>query len=230
MARALAADEHQIVITGRSGQRAAEVAATLPDAVRGVGMDVRDPDSVRAGRDLAVSALGGLDVLINNAGLGMRTVNPHFLSELQPFWEVPLPAFRDVVDTNLTGYFLVAATVVPDLLASGQGRIVNVTVNDSTMRRGGFVPYGPSRAGSESLSRIMAADLAHTGVRVNLLLPGGATRTGMVPDEAADLPGLLSPDVMAAPVRWLCSPQARDVHDERIVATEFEGWLARRPG
>jgi NAD(P)-dependent dehydrogenase (short-subunit alcohol dehydrogenase family) len=53
--------------------------------------------------------------------------------------------------------------------------------NHTTMQRAGFVPYGPSWAGSDSPSRIMAADLRDTGVTVNLLLSGGATVTGMLP-------------------------------------------------
>jgi NAD(P)-dependent dehydrogenase (short-subunit alcohol dehydrogenase family) len=87
---------------------------------------------------------------------------------------VPAGAFRAVIETNLTGYFLVAREVTPRMLAAGGGRIVNISVSHSTMHRAGFVPYGPSRAGSEALSRIMAADLRDTGVTVNLLLPGGA--------------------------------------------------------
>ena len=226
MARALTADHHRIVITGRAEGRATEVARELPGEVRGIGMDVRDEDSIRRGRERVLAELGGLDVLINNAGIGMRTVNPRFLTEPQPFWQVPVAGFRDVIDTNLTGYFLVAREFVPDLLVADEGRIINVTMNHSTMRRAGFVPYGPSRAGAESLSRIMAADLADSTVRVNLLLPGGATSTGMIPEGAADSPGLLAADVMAAPVRWLCSPAGSGVHDERIVASEFEEWLA----
>jgi gluconate 5-dehydrogenase len=228
MARSLAGDDHRVVITGREAERSARVAATLPGEVHGIGMDVRDASSVGAGRDEVIRLLGGLDALVNNAGIGMRTVNPDFLSEPQPFWQVPERGFRDVVDTNLTGYFLVASAVVPDLLSSPAGRIVNVTMNHSTMTRAGFVPYGPSRAGAEALSRIMAADLADTTVRVNLLLPGGATATGMIPDGYPDTARLLSPDVMNAPVRWLCSPSADGVHDERIVATEFDQWLASR--
>jgi NAD(P)-dependent dehydrogenase (short-subunit alcohol dehydrogenase family) len=91
------------------------------------------------------------------------------------------------------------------------------------------VPYGPSRAGAEALSRIMAADLADSPVRVNMLLPGGATDTGMVP--AGDRPAgltLIDPAVMGPPIVWLASPQARDVHDQRIIATDFEAWLAGR--
>jgi NAD(P)-dependent dehydrogenase (short-subunit alcohol dehydrogenase family) len=222
MARALADDGHRIVITGRAADRAAEVAATLSGEVHGIGMDVRDGPSVRSGRDRTIDLLGGLDVLVNNAGIGMRTVNPRFLTDPQPFWQVPESGFRDVIDTNLTGYFLVASAVVPDLLASPGGQIINVTMNHATMTRPGFVPYGPSRAGAESLSRIMAADLAGTGVRVNLLLPGGATATGMIPDDRADISGLLPAEIMAEPVRWLCSPAAAEIHDQRIVATDFQ--------
>jgi gluconate 5-dehydrogenase len=160
----------------------------------------------------------------------MRTVNPRFLTDPQPFWSVPPDGFRDLVATNLTGYFLVARAVVPRMLEAGAGRVVNVSMNHATMNRRGFVPYGPARAGAEALARIMAADLADTPVRANILLPGGATATGMVP---GDLPEgvrahLLDPAVMGPPVRWLCSPQAADVHDERIVATEFTDWLAAR--
>jgi EmrB/QacA subfamily drug resistance transporter len=60
------------------------------------------------------------------------------------------------------------------------------------------------------------------------VLPGGATRTGMVPDEAAGRPGLLEPEIMAEPISWLASAAAAGVHDERIVATEFAGWLSDR--
>jgi gluconate 5-dehydrogenase len=97
------------------------------------------------------------------------------------------------------------------------------------MQRAGFVPYGPSRAGSEALSRIMAADLHGTGVTVNVLLPGGPTVTGMIPDDVpSGGPTLLMPEVMGPPIVWLASDQAVGLHDERIVATEFDRWLRDR--
>ena len=228
MASALAAAGSTVALTRRSGERARAVAAELPGAV-GLELDVRDEASVARAVDQAWSRLGGLDMLVNNAGIGMRTVNPRFMTEPQGFWEVPVEGFRSVIDTNLTGYFLVAREVTPRLLAAGGGRIVNISMNYSTMQRAGFVPYGPSRAGAEALSRIMAADLADSPVRVNMLLPGGATDTGMVP--SADRPAgltLIDPAVMGPPIVWLASPAARDVHDERIVATGFEAWLAGR--
>jgi gluconate 5-dehydrogenase len=228
MAAALAASGATVALTGRSAERASAVAAGLPGAA-GIELDVRDEASVARAVDQAWSRLGGVDMLVNNAGIGMRTVNPRFMTRPQGFWEVPVDGFRAVVETNLTGYFLVAREVTPRMLAAGGGRIVNISVSDSTMRRAGFVPYGPSRAGSESLSRIMAADLRGTGVTVNLLLPGGATATGMLPEDA--VPGnqpFLDPRVMGPPIVWLASDEAAGVHDERIVAVEFERWLRDR--
>ena len=228
MASALAHAGASVVLTGRDPARAEQVAATLPGA-SGLGLDTRDEASVRAAVQAAAQRLGGIDLLVNNAGLGMRTVNPRFISEPQGFWMVSPEGFRAVVDTNLTGYFLVAREVTPLMLAAGRGRIVNISMNHATMIRRGFVPYGPSRAGAEALSRIMAADLRGTPVTVNMLLPGGATRTGMVPAAAAaGLPDLLEPEIMGPPIVWLASADAEGTSNERIVATEFEGWLRQR--
>jgi NAD(P)-dependent dehydrogenase (short-subunit alcohol dehydrogenase family) len=226
MAAALTSAGAAVALTGRSGARAAEAASSLPNAI-GIGLDVRDEAAVAGAVAETWERLGGIDMLVNNAGLGMRTVNPRFMTHPQGFWDVPADGFRAVVDTNLTGYFLVAKEVTRRMLAEGSGRIVNIAVSESTTRRAGFVPYGPSRAGSESLSRIMAADLRDTGVTVNLLLPGGATVTGMMPPDLASA-DFLDASVMGPPVVWLASDEAEGVHDERIVATEFETWLRER--
>ena len=228
MAAALAESGLKVAISGRSRERAVKTAEGLPGAL-GTEIDVRDTASVAAGVEEVWSEFGGIDLLVNNAGIGMRTVNPAFMTDPQGFWTIEPDGFRAVIDTNLTGYFLMAREVTPRMLAAGHGRIVNISMNHSTMTRRGFVPYGPSRAGAESLSRIMAADLLDSGVTVNMLLPGGATRTGMVPAErAASLPGLLEPEIMGPPIVWLASAEAGRVHDERIVAAEFPGWLRAR--
>ncbi len=225
MASALATAGATVALTGRSRERASAVAAELPGTV-GIELDVRDESSVARAVDEAWSRLGGIDMLVNNAGIGMRSVNPRFMTHPQGFWEVPVDGFRAVIETNLTGYFLVAREVTPRMLAAGSGRIVNISVSNSTMHRAGFVPYGPSRAGSEALSRIMAADLRDTGVTVNLLLPGRATVTGMLPPDAVlEGQGFLEAAVMGPPIVWLASDEAAGVHDERIVAVEFERWL-----
>ncbi len=98
------------------------------------------------------------------------------------------------------------------------------------MTRRGFIPYGPSGAAVEALARVMAADLAGTPVTANILLPGGATATGMIPDEMRDelRANLLDPAIMGPPIVWLASPDAAGVHDERIVARDFDEWLEAR--
>ena len=126
--------------------------------------------------------------------------------------------------------FLVSRAVTPLMLGAAAGRIINISLNEGTMTNRGFVPYGPSGAAVEALSRITAAKLASTPVRVNMLLPGGATSTGMVPDEApADFrAGLPEHAIMGPPIVWLASNEAGGVHNERMVAREFDDWLAGR--
>ncbi len=226
MAQALSEAGATVIITSRSQARANEAAAQLKNAI-GLEMDSSQEDSVKRGIAHAWQKFGPIDLLINNAGLGMKTVNPNFMSQPQPFWDVPSDKFQLVITTNLTGYFLVTKEVVPRMLERGQGKIVNISMNHSTMNRKGFVPYGPSRAGAEALSRIMAADLEDTPIRLNILLPGGATATGMIPDEIKKSPAtsLLEPSIMGPPIVWLASSKADSVHNERIVATEFSSWL-----
>jgi NAD(P)-dependent dehydrogenase (short-subunit alcohol dehydrogenase family) len=228
MAQALANAGARVAIASRDRARAAATAAEIGRAAIGVELDVRDVVSVNRAADEVYGALGGVDLLVNNAGIGMRTVNPRFMTHTQPFYEVPPDGFRDVVETKVTGGFLVARAVVPRMLAAGTRRVVTISMNEQTMVRRGFIPYGPSGAAVEALARVMAADLRDTPVRANILLPGGATLSGMIPD---DLPEevrtqLLDPSIMGPPIVWLASEQGADVHDQRIVATRFEDWLS----
>jgi NAD(P)-dependent dehydrogenase (short-subunit alcohol dehydrogenase family) len=231
MSAELLAGGAQVVLTGRDAARTAAAASQLanagPGRAIGVVMDVRDEHSVADSMAAMWDALGGIDVLVNNAGIGMRTVNPRFMTDPQPFWTVEPDRFRDLFATNVTGYFLLARAVAPVMTQAGKGKIVNVSVSEATTRRGGFAPYGPSRAATDSLSHVMAADLAGTGVTVNLLAPGGATATGMVPDEVgADVrAGLLDPAIMGPPIRWLASADSDGITDCRVVATDFANGL-----
>jgi NAD(P)-dependent dehydrogenase (short-subunit alcohol dehydrogenase family) len=224
MAVALSQAGARVMITGRDRVRTEAIAAELGSSAIGCQLDVRDESSIAACVNRARDAWGSVDMLVNNAGIGMRTVNPRFMSEPRPFWEVTPAGFRDVVETKLTGCFLVAREVVPLMLRDGGGRVVNISMNEQTMVRRGFVPYGPAGSGVEAMSRIMAADLDGSSVTVNILLPGGGTRTGMVPDEVPGevRAGLLDPAVMGPPIVWLASDHAAGVHDRRIVATEFD--------
>jgi NAD(P)-dependent dehydrogenase (short-subunit alcohol dehydrogenase family) len=230
MARALVDAGVRVALTGRDGERAGRAAAELGPGALGIALDARDEGAVGAGVGEVWERLGGIDLLVNNAGIGMRTVNPRFLSDTQPFWEVSSDGFRDVLETKVTGCFLMARAVVPLMLEQGGGRIVTISMSESTMVRRGFIPYGPAGAAVEALSRVMAADLADSPVTVNLLLPGGATDTGMIPNDtpAETRERLLDPAIMGPPIVWLASAAAARVHDERIVASGFEQWLAGR--
>jgi NAD(P)-dependent dehydrogenase (short-subunit alcohol dehydrogenase family) len=223
MAEALAAAGAQVAVTGRDHARARAVASDIGGGATGFALDVRDAASVSSCVDAVERAFGGVDLLICNAGIGQQTVNPRFLTHPEPFWHAAPGGFRDVVDTKVLGTFLVARETVPRMLAAGGGRIVVISMNETTMTRGGFAPYGPAGAAVEALARVMAADLADTPVRLNILLPGGATATGMIPDGVPDelRAGLIDPAVMGPPIVWLASRAARDVHGERVVATEF---------
>jgi NAD(P)-dependent dehydrogenase (short-subunit alcohol dehydrogenase family) len=225
MARALALAGADVAVTSRDAARASETARELGERVIGLELDVRDEASVHAAVDAARERLGAIDMLVNNAGIGMRTVNPRFLSDPQPFWQVAPAGFRDVLETKATGSFLVARAVVPRMLTDGGGRVVTISMNEQTMVRRGFVPYGPAGAAVEALARVMAADLADTPVTANILLPGGATATGMIPEEVGEdvRAGLLDPAIMGPPIRWLASTDSDGVNDARIVATDFAG-------
>lgn len=234
MATALAEAGATVLLTARDAAKLAQALAPLRAQQLDVhqhALDVRDEDSVAEAAAWVQATWGHLDVLVNNAGIGMRTVNPDFLTRPLPFYEVSAAGFRDVLDTNLTGYFLVAKAFVPLLRAAARGKIVNISMNHETMRRPGFVPYGPSRAGAESLSLIMAEDLRAPGIDVNMLLPGGATDTGMIPASAkAEIAGklqLLPPTVLAEPIVFLASGASDGLTGQRVVATEFASWRAQ---
>lgn len=231
MARALAEAGATVVLTARSAEKLDTTVAALARCgldVHAQVMDVRDEQSIATAVEEVRQRWGGLDLLVNNAGIGMRTVNPDFLTDPQPFYQVSAAAFRDLIDTNLTGYFLVAQEFMTLFLEQRRGKIVNITMNHATMRRKGFVPYGPSRAGTESLSLIMAEDLREANVDVNMLLPGGATETGMIPKQHKEAIkaqfDLLSPDVMAEPIVFLASDASDGLTGERLIASEFDEW------
>jgi NAD(P)-dependent dehydrogenase (short-subunit alcohol dehydrogenase family) len=88
MAQALALAGAQTVVTSRDRGRAEEAARRLGGDAVGIAMDVRHHAALHAGLEEVGALLGGLDLLVNNAGIGMRTVNPGFLTEPQPFWAV----------------------------------------------------------------------------------------------------------------------------------------------
>jgi len=208
------------------------LAAFAPDRILTLRADVSDPGDCERLVEAALSRFGRLDILVNNAGRGMRTISERFLVEPARFWQADIDAWRAIVDTNVNGPFFMARAAVPPMLKAGWGRIVNISISHETMRRSGFSPYGPSKAALESASVIWAQDLAGTGVTVNVLLPGGATRTGMIPKEmpAQLASSLLDPAIVVPPLLYLASARSDGVTGRRFVAkswpaVEAAGWV-----
>ncbi|ANF32164.1 short-chain dehydrogenase [Leifsonia xyli] len=233
MARGLARAGANVVI---SAARQAEEIRRVADAINtdlgaarvlALQADVTREADCRRLVDEAVTAFGGLHILVNNAGRGMKYVSDAFLTEPTRFWEVDGDTWRTIVDTNVNGPFLMAKAAVPYLLEQGWGRIVNITMNHDTMRRAGFSPYGPSKAALESETVIWAQDLAGSGITVNGLLPGGATDTGMIPEgvSAAVRSRLLQPEVMVEPLLWLASDASAAVTGARLDAARWDSTL-----
>jgi NAD(P)-dependent dehydrogenase (short-subunit alcohol dehydrogenase family) len=214
----------------REGARVIITAARYPDEAEQTAAGARDlPGRITAVRADVTSAadvgrlaaqLPVLDILVNNAARGMRFVNERFMTDPRPFWQTDPEAWRLVMDTNINGVFLMTRAFVPGMIERRSGSIINVTVSETTMVRKGFSPYGPSKAAVEAMTQIWAADLEDTGVVINLLLPGGATDTGMVAPYArpANIT-LLDPQIVVPGAIHLALTRTSG---QRIVGTEFQ--------
>lgn len=229
MALGLARAGARMIVT--AALQRAEIDAVAAEALQACGEDrvvplladvTREQDCRRV-VSTAVERFGRVDVLVNNAGRGMKYVSNSFLTEPTQFWKTDPQVWRMVIDTNVNGPFLMACSAVPVMLEAGWGRIINISMNRETMRRRGFSPYGPSKAALDSETIIWAQDLADTGVTVNALLPGGATLTGMIPDGVPDAvrSTLLDPTIMIAPLCWLASAASDGITGQRFVACRW---------
>jgi 3-oxoacyl-[acyl-carrier protein] reductase len=186
--------------------------------------DVSNKDDVKRLVDSVISDFGRIDILVNNAARGMKFVNDKFMTDPKPFWEADPDMWRMVIDTNINGVFLMTREVIPYMLKQNFGRIINISINYQTMKRKGFTPYGPSKAALESLSIIWAQELENTGITLNVLLPGGATNTGMIPDSFPESKRkeLIDPAIMGPPAVYLASEDASEINGQRIIAVEWK--------
>jgi len=233
MALGLARAGANVVITAARNRReidqVAEEAANIPavGAVRAMLADVASEANCQRVVNDTLREFGGVHILVNNAGRGMRFVSEKFFDTPTKFWETDTAVWQLIIATNVNGPFLMARAAAPHMMRQRWGRVINISINHETMRRPGFSPYGPSKAALESETIIWAQDLAGTGVTVNALLPGGATDTGMVPP---DIPlhlreKLLHPDIMIAPLLWLVSEAAGGVTGSRFAANLWDAAL-----
>jgi NAD(P)-dependent dehydrogenase (short-subunit alcohol dehydrogenase family) len=186
--------------------------------------DVTNPETCEQVVDQTIQRFGHVDILVNNAGRGMKHVNSSFMTEPTRFWEAEPSVWRMIIDTNINGPFYMARAVVRRLLEQQrEGSIINISMNYEGMKRRGFSPYGPSKAALESASAIWAQELIEARIRVNILLPGGITNTGMVPASTpADLQAvMLQPEIIQAPAVFLASDASRELTGRRLIATEW---------
>jgi NAD(P)-dependent dehydrogenase (short-subunit alcohol dehydrogenase family) len=192
---------------------AAELAAALPGddhvVVRG---DLADPQAVRAFVDSAADRLGGLDVLVNNAGI----FTPHPIFETSyAEWHAE---WRRVVDTNLVGAANAIWCAARHMRERGGGRIVNVSSRGAFRGEPVSPAYGASKAGLNALGQSLAVALAPYGIAVATVAPG-FVETDMTNEHLKAERGdairaqspfnrVARPDEIAAAVFWLASPEA----------------------
>ena len=187
--------------------------------VADVTRDESAPKIVRA----AVERFGRLDILLNNAGIGISFFRTPEAKDYGKFWEVSPTEFRRIIDVNVVAAFLMTRAALPAMLAQRFGRIINVTTSLDTMYRPGMQPYGGSKASNEAHLLAMAQELDGTGVTANVLVPGGAADTRLVPrSQASDRSKLIAPEVMVAPLLWLCSNASDGITGQRFIGTRWD--------
>jgi NAD(P)-dependent dehydrogenase (short-subunit alcohol dehydrogenase family) len=192
----------------RDEERAASVAKEVEAAGRRCELRHLDLHAVHDGAqavDELAERLGGIDVLVNNAGYGTK----------KPFLDLELGEWQGVVDVNLTGAFLAAQAAARRMVEQGRGgAIVNVTSVHEHIPLSGSSPYTASKHGLGGLTKVMALELGEHRIRVNAVAPGQiATRmTGQEDQEpnAIDVPLGRAGDAreVAALIAWLASDAA----------------------
>lgn len=180
VAEALAGQGMRVVIGARDGERGAAAAAEIGRGATSVLLDVTDEDSVRAAAASVQAEVGGIDVLINNAG-----VLPEATAE--PGEVVDLALFAQTYTTNLFGAVAVTQAFLPQLRAAACGRIVNVSTtmgsrsdqgNPDSPYYGTVVPaYQSSKAALNSVTISLAKALADTSITVTSVCPGSCRPT-----------------------------------------------------
>lgn len=185
--------------------------------------DLAQDDSIAEIVAKARAKFGTIDILVNNAGVGQATIRRNNRQNPIKFWEVTPEQWKLFVAVHNNAPMALSRALVHDMMRQKWGRIVNVTTSLGTMIRDGSPTYGPSKAALEAFSAVMAKDLAGTGVTVNVLVPGGVTNTGMIPQEAGYKRGeMIQPEVMTPPLNWLVSDAAGGVTGRRFLGVHWD--------
>ena len=154
-------ERSQVVVLDRDPASLDRLWSRLPALAGTICADVSDPDAVARGFEQLDGQVGGLDVLINNAGISLR----------HDFLDIPAEAWREVINVNLNGVFFVAQQAARRMQAGMGGVILNMGSTNGLMGYPYYADYNASKAGVIELTRSMALELAPT-VRVNAVCPG----------------------------------------------------------
>lgn len=204
IAQLFAAEGAKVCITGRRQHMLDNVAQTLPEgACVTCAGDVTNYDDAVAMVEKSLELTGRLDILVNNAGIDPAGS----VVDLDP------DVFRQVVETNLVGPFLMMKAVLPHMIEQRSGSIVNVSSLASIRCLPGMPAYCSSKAGLNHLTRQVALDYGAYGIRCNVICPG-AVRTEMLEHAMApatkaldtDLDGVFALMTANSPLHRISSP------------------------
>ena len=166
IARALLREGARVAITATSDDTLREAAADLAggtaSSVLPLRSDVRHYQEVERAVETAVNHFGGLDVLVNNAGIGL----------FQPVADMSLDDWNRIIDTNLTGVFHCCRAVLPHLRARGGGWIINMSSLSGTNPFPQAAAYCASKAALNAFSEALMQEVRHEGIRVAYVMPG----------------------------------------------------------
>lgn len=178
--------------------------------------DVRDRGSVERFLAETVDRFGTVHFLVNNAGIAMDGA----------LWRMSDDAWREVLDTNVTGAFNCIRTVAPIFRKQRYGKIVSVSAHQAGRPGFGVANYAASKAALEGLTRAAAVELGPANVNVNAVAPGfiRTERMTMLPKEVIErarkhsvLGRVAEPEDVAHVIAFLCSDEARHVTGQTIV-------------
>lgn len=193
VAKALLERGDRVAFTGTSddgilrAEHALSAAVHDPTRVMGVVCDVRDRAAVQRAVAAATQRFGGLDVLVNNAGVGVGG----------PVAEMTSEEWARIVDTNLTGVFHVCQAALPHLKAKGAGWIVNVSSLAGKNPFAGGAAYCATKAGLDAFSEALMQEVRYDGVRVAHVCPGSVATGFNGRETTAGADWKLHPDDVA---------------------------------
>ena len=179
IAKQFSAAGANVVVSDVDEAGAKAAAEQVPRAIA-IACDVRDEDQVKSLIDQTVATLGGLHVMVPNAGIGI----------VGPIAETDLATWRAVTSVNLDGVFLSLRYAAPAIIASGGGAIVPVASVTGTAGSPLIASYAASKAAVINLTKTAAVELGPYGVRVNAVLPG-FVGTDLVNDRAPEFEAAL---------------------------------------